>query len=571
MGNDNLTPIYYIRKALKEAELRYSPTENACLPLVLAAQKLRHYLLAHQTELGVKNIEVKGNSHLLIQQTLREFNVKEPSLAAYRDKAQRLIVEFDSVSLDHRGRASNKHVDALSMLASSLQMLNVAEETIMVTNNTIPSTWFEDIIFENENDWRRPILKDLKQQPEDLQLPWKTLCKYKIIDGSLYFITTGGILCRCVGTDEEKKLLHRIHERTCGFGLEIPLQRRIQRDGFYWPDMVQQAQNLQDNCGTCQGAPLHEESFMLDEEDWKAAKRLEKRARKFFVIDGELFRRSFNQKTLKCVDTANATRIMEVSHDVEHQGKARLFTQIHDAGYYWLTMETDITEYVQRIPMYIISDNGTPFVNSDVKKLLEAFRIRHKVSTPYYPQGNGQAESTNKSLLRILSRSLYDNKRVWHEELPLALMAYRIAKRTSTGFSPYSLVYGEDAIIPEELIIASSRILSASGIDLDSQRVRSLDMIDERRDIAERRSWKYRDRRVRFYNRHVKERHFENGELVLAVVSHVQREGSAGKFAPNWEEPFQYVKLGGLDTTSSNTLMAPRSKANEIPNLMESG
>ncbi|XP_026440602.1 uncharacterized protein LOC113339573 [Papaver somniferum] len=180
-----------------------------------------------------------------------------------------------------------------------------------------------------------------------------------------------------------------------------------------------------------------------------------------------------------------------------------------------------------------------------MKKLLEAFRIRHKVSTPYYPQVNGQAESTNKILLGILSRSLYDNKKVWHEELPLALMAYRIVKRTSTGSSPYSLVYGDDAIISAEVIIALARILSASGVDLDGQRILSLDMIDERRDIAERRSQQYLDRQARFYNQHVKERHLEKGELVLPIAPYVQREGSAGKFAPNWEGPFRIHKVGG--------------------------
>ncbi|XP_026378611.1 uncharacterized protein LOC113273056 [Papaver somniferum] len=197
------------------------------------------------------------------------------------------------------------------------------------------------------------------------------------------------------------------------------------------------------------------------------------------------------------------------------------------------------------IPMYIISDNGTPFVNNDVTKLLGAFRIKQKVSTPYYPQGNGKAESTNKSLLRILSRSLYENKRAWHEEFPLSLMAYRISKRTSTGSSPYILVYVEDVIIPAEVIIASARILSASGVDLDSQRFRSLDMIDERRDISEYKNKQYRERQARFYNQHVKERHFEKGKLVLVVALHVQREGSAGKFAPNWEGPFRICKVGG--------------------------
>ncbi|KAI3894392.1 hypothetical protein MKX03_018157, partial [Papaver bracteatum] len=49
MGDTHLVPIYYISKALNSAELRYSPVEKACLPLLLAASKLRHYLLAHQT------------------------------------------------------------------------------------------------------------------------------------------------------------------------------------------------------------------------------------------------------------------------------------------------------------------------------------------------------------------------------------------------------------------------------------------------------------------------------------------------------------------------------------------
>ena len=47
------------------------------------------------------------------------------------------------------------------------------------------------------------------------------------------------------------------------------------------------------------------------------------------------------------------------------------------------------------IPYKIVSDNGTPFVNKDVRKLLDYRHIKHRKSTPYYPQGNGQAEATN--------------------------------------------------------------------------------------------------------------------------------------------------------------------------------
>jgi hypothetical protein len=60
------------------------------------------------------------------------------------------------------------------------------------------------------------------------------------------------------------------------------------------------------------------------------------------------------------------------------------------------------------IPYKIISDNGTPFVNKSVREVLEHYRIKHRRSTPYYPQGNGQAEATNRMLLRILSKMVFD-------------------------------------------------------------------------------------------------------------------------------------------------------------------
>ena len=47
------------------------------------------------------------------------------------------------------------------------------------------------------------------------------------------------------------------------------------------------------------------------------------------------------------------------------------------------------------IPYKLISDNDTPFANKDVREVLEHYRIKHRRSTPYYPQGNRQAEATN--------------------------------------------------------------------------------------------------------------------------------------------------------------------------------
>lgn len=80
------------------------------------------------------------------------------------------------------------------------------------------------------------------------------------------------------------------------------------------------------------------------------------------------------------------------------------------------------------IPKRFLSDNGTPFVNSEVRQLCEEYVIDYIKSTPYYPQGNGQPEATNKSLLKILSTIVYEEPKIWLDFLSLVLWAYRTSK-----------------------------------------------------------------------------------------------------------------------------------------------
>jgi len=56
------------------------------------------------------------------------------------------------------------------------------------------------------------------------------------------------------------------------------------------------------------------------------------------------------------------------------------------------------------VPNRIISENGMPFLNKDVHRLTDWYSISHMTSTPYYPKGNGQAEASNKRLLKILGK-----------------------------------------------------------------------------------------------------------------------------------------------------------------------
>ena len=66
-------------------------------------------------------------------------------------------------------------------------------------------------------------------------------------------------------------------------------------------------------------------------------------------------------------------------------------------------------------------------------------------------------EAANKNIKRIL-RKMVETSRVWSEKLPFALWAYRTSFRTSTGSTPYSLVYGMEALLPIEIEMGSLRV-----------------------------------------------------------------------------------------------------------------
>ena len=116
-------------------------------------------------------------------------------------------------------------------------------------------------------------------------------------------------------------------------------------------------------------------------------------------------------------------------------------------GYIWIIMATEyFTKWAKAIPLCkategvvanfikeniiiifgvphrIISDNGT-FVNREVRKMLEFYQVKHHRSSPYYLQGNRQAEATNKTLIKIISKMSQEYSRGWAMHLLDALWA----------------------------------------------------------------------------------------------------------------------------------------------------
>ncbi|KAH9324037.1 hypothetical protein KI387_004215, partial [Taxus chinensis] len=109
--------------------------------------------------------------------------------------------------------------------------------------------------------------------------------------------------------------------------------------------------------------------------------------------------------------------------------------------------------------------------------------------------------------------------RNWHLQIHPTLWAYRTSIRTPTGATPYSLVYGTEAIIPLEVELPSLRISLRDYLDKDEDyrvaRLAELELLDERRIRALNHLKVYQNRVSRGYNKCIIHREFDVGDLVL--------------------------------------------------------
>ena len=114
--------------------------------------------------------------------------------------------------------------------------------------------------------------------------------------------------------------------------------------------------------------------------------------------------------------------------------------------------------------------------------------IKNHYSSPAHPQVNGQVEVINRSLLKIIIKTLLEwAKGIWPEELPSVLWACRMTARTPIGETPFQLAYKSETVISAEVGLISYRVVYHDESRNDEAMRLQLDLVDEVRTAAEQR------------------------------------------------------------------------------------
>ena len=97
------------------------------------------------------------------------------------------------------------------------------------------------------------------------------------------------------------------------------------------------------------------------------------------------------------------------------------------------------------LPTTLHPDQGRNFESSMLHQTLEAFGIKKSRMTAYHPEGDGMVERFNRTLLQLL-RSYTEQQAEWERYLPFVLFAYHTAVHTSTGVSPFEMMFGRPLV-----------------------------------------------------------------------------------------------------------------------------
>uniref|UniRef100_A0A2N9F1L3 Uncharacterized protein n=1 Tax=Fagus sylvatica TaxID=28930 RepID=A0A2N9F1L3_FAGSY len=382
-------------------------------------------------EFGAYELEVFGDSLLIVSQTNGEWQARDPKLIPYQRYISRLVPKFKYITFTYTPRAHNHFADALATLASLIKLVEGDDvRPLRIETRDIPAYCVcieECMNVEAEID-NKPWYYDIKRFIQDREYPPRA-------------------------TENEKKYIRR------------------------------------------NGLPASN-------------------GHEFILVAIDYFTKWVEACSFKNVTQVAVTRFVK---------------------------NNIICRY--GMPEMLITDNASNLNNRMMDQLCQQFKIQHHNSAPYRPKMNGAVEAANKNVKKILSK-MTETYKDWHEHLPYALCAYRTSVRTSVGATPYSLVYGMEAVLPVEVEIPSLRILSQTQLEeaeWAQARYEQLNFIDEKRLAALCHGQLYQRRIERAYNKKARPRTFQPGDLVLKKRN-MALSDPRGKFAPSYEGPYVVKK-----------------------------
>ncbi|GJT10692.1 reverse transcriptase domain-containing protein [Tanacetum coccineum] len=322
----------------------------------------------------------------------------------------------------------------------------------------------------------------------------------------LFKVCSDGMIRRCISEPETRTILDQCHHGPTGghYGPNITA-KRVLDSGFYWPTIIKEAHTLFRLCKACQ------KTGNISKRDEMPLNNIQ--VCEIFDIWGIDFMGPFSK-------SYKFEYILVVVDYVSKWAEAQALPT-NDARVVVTFLKKLLCHF--GMPKALNSDKGTHFCNKIMERTMKRYGVNHRFSTSYHPQTSGQVENTNRALKRILEKTIKDNPTIWSRKLDDALWAFRTAYKTSTGTTPYKLIYGKKCHLPFEIEHRAYWALKNCNPDLivaGEKRMFQLHELDKLRHQAYENSLIYKARTKFWHDRKLRMRkEFKQGNKVLLFHS----------------------------------------------------
>jgi hypothetical protein len=187
--------------------------------------------------------------------------------------------------------------------------------------------------------------------------------------------------------------------------------------------------------------------------------------------------------------------------------------------------------------MAITVDNGTQFDAKTFKAFCDQIGTKIHFASVRHPKSNGLVERANGIIITGIMKSIFNQPRgKWPDELIKVVWNHNTANSRSMGFTPFKLLFGDEAITPEEARRGLIRTL-ASTEDEENCKI-AKDTIEGIKLQAVDHINKYQAKTIKWHDRKVKLKIIRPGHLVLRRVAN---PNTVGKLQLKWEGPFLVI------------------------------
>lgn len=223
---------------------------------------------------------------------------------------------------------------------------------------------------------------------------------------------------------------------------------------------------------------------------------------------------------------------------------------------------TVLLEYIATFgpPGELLSDQGREFLNETVEKLITGLGVEHRVTSSYSPRTNGLTENFNGTLVNCIKKHAESDPTAWSEWIPFVLLAYRSKIHSSTGFTPFELMFGvKMRKFDEEL----------NKMENDDMFQRSIEI----RELVEntRKNGRENLQKSQEKSRNRRDKRTEKRRANFQIGNHVYKkiEGLRSKMCPKYTGPYEITGITKLGNFWLKTRKGKQLKQSQPANKLK--